>query len=110
CWPRSRKDMWFSDGVVRAHWMNRLRNAFQGGGWMKGRAALLCLGLAVALDAGAATFSTDASDLWYASPAESESGWGVNVSQQGNVLFLTMFVYGSGSQPTWLVGSNTAYS
>jgi len=77
---------------------------------MKGRAVLLCLGFAAALDAGATTFSTDASDLWYASPAESESGWGVNVSQQGSVLFLTMFVYGPNSQPTWLVGSNTAYS
>ena len=74
------------------------------------RWAAVVVGMAAAVNASAATFSTDASDLWYASPAESESGWGVNVAQQGNVLFLTMFVYGANSQPTWLVGSNTAYS
>ncbi len=79
---------------------------------MKGRAPILALALALASasSAGAASFSTDVSDLWYASPAESESGWGVNVAQQGDTLFLTMFVYGSNAQPTWFVGSNTVYA
>ena len=73
-------------------------------------ALILCVGLTGALNAGAATFSMDLSDLWYASPAESEAGWGVNVAQQDNILFVTMFVYGTNGQPTWFVGSNTAYS
>lgn len=73
-------------------------------------AAFLCAGLAAGSNAAATTFSTDLSDLWYAAPAESESGWGVNVAQQDNTLFLTMFVYGANGQPTWFVGSNTAYT
>jgi len=32
-------------------------------------------------------------NLWYASPAESESGWGVKVTQQGDILFVTWFTY-----------------
>jgi len=77
---------------------------------MRRSALILCVGLTSALNAGATTFSMDVSDIWYASPAESEAGWGVNVAQQGNILFVTMFVYGANGQPTWFVGSNTAYS
>src|SRR5690348_1835665 len=77
---------------------------------MKRSAAVLCLGLGVAFNAAATTFSTDATDLWYAAPAESEAGWGVNVVQQDDVLFLTMFVYAPSGFPTWFVGSNTAFS
>ncbi len=44
------------------------------------------------------------SDLWW-NPLE--SGWGVNVAQQNDVLFLTMFVYGADGKPTWFVGPNT---
>ena len=51
--------------------------------------------------AHATTYSTDASDLWFNSH---EPGWGVNVIQQDNVLFLTLFVYGPNSQPVWYVG------
>ena len=77
---------------------------------MRVLAGVLCIGLATAFNAAASTFSTDATDLWYAAPAESESGWGVNVIQQGDTLFLTMFVHGPNSQPTWFVGSNTAFA
>ncbi|MBL0141510.1 MAG: hypothetical protein IPP91_05450 [Betaproteobacteria bacterium] len=45
-----------------------------------------------------------ASDLWWNS---SESGWGVNVVEQGGILFLTFFVYGQNEQPLWLVGPST---
>jgi hypothetical protein len=51
--------------------------------------------------AHATTYSTDASDLWFNSH---EPGWGVNVMQQDNVLFLTLFVYGANNQPAWYVG------
>jgi hypothetical protein len=60
-------------------------------------AALLCsfCGLASATSA-----TTDYSDLWW---NPSESGWGVNVTQQDTVLFATFFVYGSNGAPTWFV-------
>ena len=48
------------------------------------------------------------SDLWWASPAGSESGWGVNVAHQGDILFVTWFTYGPDGHGMWLVGSNVA--
>lgn len=44
--------------------------------------------------------ATDYSDIWYL-PAE--SGWGVNLIQNQDVIFATFFVYGSTNQPTWFV-------
>jgi hypothetical protein len=38
------------------------------------------------------------SDMWW---NPSESGWGVNVSQQGGVMFLTFFVYAPDGTPKW---------
>jgi serine protease len=51
-------------------------------------------------------------DLWWRSPAESESGWGLNITHQGDILFATWFTYeagGSAAAPAkgmWLVMSN----
>jgi hypothetical protein len=42
--------------------------------------------------------TTNFSDLWWI-PAE--SGWGLNVTQQADVLFATWFVYGPGKEPIW---------
>ena len=39
-------------------------------------------------------------DLWWVGPAE--SGWGINISQQGDIMFATWFIYGANSQPTWI--------
>jgi hypothetical protein len=63
-------------------------------------AAALLASLAVALPASATSFSTDYTDLWF-NPAE--SGWGVNVIQQGNTMFATLFVYGPDQTPRWYV-------
>jgi len=41
-------------------------------------------------------------DLWW---VPTESGWGVNIVQQGNRMFLTGFVYGPDSLPTWYVAA-----
>jgi|KBSSwiStaDraftv2_1062776.scaffolds.fasta_scaffold02139_7 hypothetical protein len=46
----------------------------------------------------AATTSTNYSDLWV---TQGEAGWGLNISQQADILFGTFFVYGAGNQPTW---------
>jgi len=50
----------------------------------------------------ASSTTPDYTDLWYI-PAE--SGWGANVVQQGNTMFVTLFVYGPNNQPTWYVAS-----
>jgi hypothetical protein len=43
--------------------------------------------------------------LWW-NPAE--SGWGLNLNHQGNILFGTLFTYDAGRAPLWLVMSNGA--
>ena len=48
--------------------------------------------------AWATSFSTDQSDLWY---VESESGWGMQLVQRGNVIFATLFVYDRNGSPVW---------
>jgi hypothetical protein len=45
-------------------------------------------------------------DLWYNSPAESEPGWGVNVTHQDNTLFATLFTYDATGRDLWLVMSS----
>jgi hypothetical protein len=65
----------------------------------------------------ATSFATDTSDLWY---NPNESGWGVGVQQQNDMLFVVLYGYGAGSQATWYVapgmqfagvnGSGTVYS
>lgn len=50
--------------------------------------------------------STNYSDLWWASPAGSESGWGLTLSHQGDTLFAAWFTYGASGKGTWFVMSN----
>ena len=52
--------------------------------------------------AGATQFSTNFSDLWW---VPSESGWGANISQQSDTMFVTIFVYGPSGQPIWFVAT-----
>ena len=49
--------------------------------------------------ASATTTIPDYGDIWYNAPAESQSGWGVNIAQQGEILFVTLFVYGPDRTP-----------
>ncbi len=66
-------------------------------------AAAVVLTSGFAAPASASTFgSVDFTDLWW-NPAE--SGWGVNVIQQGDTLFATLFVYGADNSARWYVGS-----
>lgn len=67
-------------------------------------AALVAFGFSTS--ASATTYSIDYSDLWYNNPPESQAGWGINISQQAEIQFATMFVYGPNGQPTWYVASN----
>lgn len=43
---------------------------------------------------------TNYSSLWYKS---SESGWGLNLQQQGDIVFGTWFSYDAANNPTWYV-------
>jgi predicted outer membrane repeat protein len=41
--------------------------------------------------------------LWWASPAASESGWGINFAHQGKIIFATWFTYDAAGKPWWLI-------
>ena len=41
--------------------------------------------------------------LWWKSPAASESGWGLNITHQGDILFATWFTYDRDGNGMWLV-------
>jgi YVTN family beta-propeller protein len=55
---------------------------------------------------GSSSASPNYQALWWASPAGTESGWGVNVTHQGDTLFVTWFTYGPDGKGMWLVGSS----
>jgi len=46
--------------------------------------------------------ATNYTDLWWASPAGSESGWGINLTQEGSTIFATWFTYDLDGTPMWL--------
>ena len=46
--------------------------------------------------------ATNYQDLWWNAPAGSESGWGINLTHQGNVIFATWFTYDLDGMPLWL--------
>ena len=49
------------------------------------------------------TPSANFQDLWWRAPAGSESGWGLNVAQQGDTVFATWFTYDATGKGLWLV-------
>jgi len=42
-------------------------------------------------------------DIWWAAPAASEDGWGINLTHQGATIFASWFTYDSDRAPMWLV-------
>jgi hypothetical protein len=44
--------------------------------------------------------------MWWKSPALSESGWGINLVQQGTILFATWFTYDNDGSDLWLFMDN----
>jgi len=63
----------------------------------------LLAALAAAGSLQAAAAPANYSDLWW---NPQESGWGMNIVQQGYTAFATLFVYGPDGKPTWYVASN----
>jgi murein DD-endopeptidase MepM/ murein hydrolase activator NlpD len=49
---------------------------------------------------GARDHASNYQDLWWNS---SESGWGINLTHQGDTVFATWFTYGAGGRGMWLV-------
>ncbi|HUL94966.1 MAG TPA: hypothetical protein VLT89_03085 [Usitatibacter sp.] len=47
-------------------------------------------------------------DLWWNLPPGSESGWGINLNHQGDIIFGTLFTYNASGNPLWLVLANGA--
>jgi hypothetical protein len=66
------------------------------------RAGCVAVALACGTTAGATSFSTNYSDLWW---NPDESGWGVNITQQADVMFATLFLYGDRGQAIWYVAT-----
>jgi len=50
-----------------------------------------------------AALTPDPTGYWY---IPSESGWGMAIAQQGDVLFVTLLVYDDQKRSSWLVASN----
>jgi hypothetical protein len=46
--------------------------------------------------------ATNYQDIWWAAPAGSQSGWGVNFTHQGDVIYVTWFTYDVDGSPLWL--------
>jgi hypothetical protein len=51
---------------------------------------------------GSRATATNYSDIWW---NPSESGWGINLYQQGTIMFATWFTYGAGNRDQWYVMS-----
>ena len=64
---------------------------------MRIHAAVLVLAI-LPLDSFASSFSVDVSDLWW---NPSESGWGINLIQEADIAFGTLFVYGPDGRAHW---------
>ena len=48
--------------------------------------------------------ATNYTDLWWVAGG-AESGWGINLTHQGNVIFATWFTYDGEGRPLWLAAS-----
>ena len=48
------------------------------------------------------TTLTNYQGLWWAAPAGSEAGWGLNLAHQGTTIFATWFTYDASGEPLWL--------
>lgn len=52
------------------------------------------------------TYGFNVQGMWWASPGGSESGWGLDLSHQGNTVFATWFTYDAQGQPVWYAMTN----
>ena len=50
---------------------------------------------------GSRAAATNYTDVWW---KESESGWGISVVHQGDLVFIAWYTYGSDGRPMWVTG------
>ena len=50
---------------------------------------------------------TNYQDIWWNAPGNSESGWGINLTHQGDIIFLVWFTYDLDGTPLWLSATLT---
>lgn len=67
----------------------------------KSVAAILLAATMVPFDSSA-TMVPDPTGLWY---VPTESGWGLSIQQQGDTLFVVLYVHDETSRPAWYVAS-----
>jgi hypothetical protein len=58
-------------------------------------------------DVTAQAASRNYQDIWWTTPPGSESGWGINLTHQGDTIFATWFTYDTDGTPMWLIVSAT---
>lgn len=68
------------------------------------RKCVLIAAMSFCSSAFANTYIFDQTDLWWNA---NESGWGVTVTHQQDVIFLTFFVYGPDGRAAWYTGQGT---
>lgn len=61
--------------------------------------------IAAAYTVNTTTSPSPITGLWW---NQNESGWGATLTQQYDVIFVTMFTYDAAGNPTWYVASNCA--
>jgi M6 family metalloprotease-like protein len=54
--------------------------------------------------------TVDYTGLFWAAPAGAESGWGVALTQQANIVFVAIYTYDAAGKPMWYVASNCTLS
>ncbi len=55
---------------------------------------------------GATPPAVDYTSLYWAAPADSESGWGVSLTQQFGIIFVALYTYDANRKPIWYVVTN----
>ena len=56
--------------------------------------------------AGATPPAVDYTSLYWVAPADSESGWGVSLTQQFGIIFVALYTYDANRKPIWYVVTN----
>src|SRR5471032_3218118 len=70
------------------------------------RLAALLLALLLPIVSFAIPVTVDYTDMWW---NPDESGWGANVVQQGDTIFVIVFVYDGNRNPVWFVAPEVTY-
>ena len=94
---------WYFQGVSDERWPDRVLNELKSiaGSNFEAVDTSVMLVSANSAEAKQAGAGTNYQGLWWRSPANSESGWGVNITHQGDTLFATWFTYDASGAGQW---------